>query len=668
MVAPRITAVSSGLASFVLLLLNACGGGSGGKSGVGGNAPPLSPPPSNFTVGGTITGLVGSVTLQNNGGDALTLIENGSFSFVTRISAGGRYSVAVSSQPSVPDCVVTNGSGNANGNVSNVSVICAVDPATRFIPMSALRPTSAVCGIVCFSIAEGLFVLSTKHIEREPIRITPNFIREIAVVPEHVVSANATVTLARPAILVYRMASATDGEHLWALDLSGDSKLEPRQLSALTFRSANVGASSLHPALCGARMILNRLGDPSSAFLVVQLSDAPEPPCSGNLRSVMVRLADSPTTVPRSVKAGSINLQPIYRSDATLAGIVGHDPATQGIVFFADDSFESSRPLISGASYFETVRDRDNSFMSSATWSDLTGSQTSTSISVFDGSERKLFSIDNKGTAKLLYDLSNVSEAYRFGENVFVQDQADQSGSLNTSIIRIPLDGAAPQTLLSNPPDVNCNADDRPVGMIGVKLIVWRTCWVGTRELSSHILSLPGPALGTATTLASYTGALLDVSVALDRLLISFISLSANSTPFNYLYDYATTVLDSAGNVLLAKSPGAFLTFQGDPPNTLLQVRDVTGSGLKDGVLYKLTVAPLVSPVFSRIEYGDTTPVRLPLEAVGGKGTAIAPGLVYSNFHDHTTANYAAIVDLSRGRFVRLTQSNINFQLISFVN
>jgi hypothetical protein len=81
-----------------------------------------------YTVGGSITGLEGGRTLAltNNGGDELTLTENGSFTFATSVEAGGAYSVVISSeQPAGQRCTVANGSGtDVRANVTDVTVTC----------------------------------------------------------------------------------------------------------------------------------------------------------------------------------------------------------------------------------------------------------------------------------------------------------------------------------------------------------------------------------------------------------------------------------------------------------------------------------------------------------------------------------------------------------------
>ena len=80
-----------------------------------------------YTVGGTLTGLEtgGNITLQNNGGDARVVTQNGAFTFSQTVAQSKPYAVTVSSQPTGQSCAVTNASGTmANANVTNVAVVC----------------------------------------------------------------------------------------------------------------------------------------------------------------------------------------------------------------------------------------------------------------------------------------------------------------------------------------------------------------------------------------------------------------------------------------------------------------------------------------------------------------------------------------------------------------
>jgi uncharacterized membrane protein YdfJ with MMPL/SSD domain len=81
-----------------------------------------------YTVGGTISGLSGTVVLQNNAGDNLTVSANGRFTFATPVASGSDYNVTVVSQPVGQSCAVMNGSGTSSAysmtNVTTVTVTC----------------------------------------------------------------------------------------------------------------------------------------------------------------------------------------------------------------------------------------------------------------------------------------------------------------------------------------------------------------------------------------------------------------------------------------------------------------------------------------------------------------------------------------------------------------
>jgi len=109
------------LSSISILCLStflaSCGGG-GGDDGNG---------VSLFTVGGAVSGLTGSVTLQNNGGDSITINTNGNFTFATSLADGSVFQATVSTHPVGQVCNIGNGSGTVSAaNVSNITVTCIV--------------------------------------------------------------------------------------------------------------------------------------------------------------------------------------------------------------------------------------------------------------------------------------------------------------------------------------------------------------------------------------------------------------------------------------------------------------------------------------------------------------------------------------------------------------
>jgi hypothetical protein len=90
---------------------------------------------TDYTVGGSVSGLVGSgLVLQQSGGDDLPITADGSFTFPTPLSDGSAFTVSVSAQPSNPPetCVVVNGDGTiAGADVTDVTVTCSTDITDR---------------------------------------------------------------------------------------------------------------------------------------------------------------------------------------------------------------------------------------------------------------------------------------------------------------------------------------------------------------------------------------------------------------------------------------------------------------------------------------------------------------------------------------------------------
>jgi hypothetical protein len=82
-----------------------------------------------FTVGGQVTGLVGSgLVLQNNGKDNLTITADGTFTFPTAANLNDPYSITVLVQPTKPSqvCSVASGSGSVTQNVGTPVVACSI--------------------------------------------------------------------------------------------------------------------------------------------------------------------------------------------------------------------------------------------------------------------------------------------------------------------------------------------------------------------------------------------------------------------------------------------------------------------------------------------------------------------------------------------------------------
>ncbi len=84
-----------------------------------------------YSVGGSVSGLTGTVVLQDNGGDNLSVSANGPFTFATALAGGAAYNVTVQTNPSGQTCTISNGSGTiGSANITNIAVTCTANTAT----------------------------------------------------------------------------------------------------------------------------------------------------------------------------------------------------------------------------------------------------------------------------------------------------------------------------------------------------------------------------------------------------------------------------------------------------------------------------------------------------------------------------------------------------------
>ena len=90
------TALTGGSPGIIANGLAQVAGWSGGDGGGSGNAPVGGGAPSgSYSVGGVASGLSGTVVVQDNGSDDLTVSGNGSFTFDSLLAGGAAYDVTV---------------------------------------------------------------------------------------------------------------------------------------------------------------------------------------------------------------------------------------------------------------------------------------------------------------------------------------------------------------------------------------------------------------------------------------------------------------------------------------------------------------------------------------------------------------------------------------------
>ncbi|MCH8844472.1 MAG: hypothetical protein IID61_16050, partial [SAR324 cluster bacterium] len=125
------------LIAVAALFLTACGSGNDKVS--------KNIPAPDYALDVTVTSLSGSLVLQNNGGDDLTITADGTFTFATALADGENYNVTIVSKPAEQSCAVFSASGTVNGDdVTDVAVKCSFDniaPVADDFTVSVYRDT-----------------------------------------------------------------------------------------------------------------------------------------------------------------------------------------------------------------------------------------------------------------------------------------------------------------------------------------------------------------------------------------------------------------------------------------------------------------------------------------------------------------------------------------------
>jgi len=109
-----------------------------------------------FTIGGTVSGLTGTLVLRNNGGDDKSITANGAYTFATPIASGMTYAVTRFTNPTNQACTISGGSGTVGGaSITNANATCVtagVDPGIKCSATTFCNPTTQFC---CFDPALG---------------------------------------------------------------------------------------------------------------------------------------------------------------------------------------------------------------------------------------------------------------------------------------------------------------------------------------------------------------------------------------------------------------------------------------------------------------------------------------------------------------------------------
>jgi len=97
---------------------------------------------TNSTISVAVTGLTGTVVMQDDQGDTLTFTSNGTQTFANTYASGASYTVIVTTQPSTQSCIPTYSSGTITSNLT-IPATCATGSTRQ------LGTVSDVSSIAC---------------------------------------------------------------------------------------------------------------------------------------------------------------------------------------------------------------------------------------------------------------------------------------------------------------------------------------------------------------------------------------------------------------------------------------------------------------------------------------------------------------------------------------
>jgi N-acetylneuraminic acid mutarotase len=132
-----------------------------------------------YNIAVTVTGLAaGGLSVQDNGGNTLSIAANGTFNFNQPVTSGSPYDVTVASDPLGQTCTVSNGTGTVqSSNVTNIGVVCVSNLYQVGGTLSGLISGRSIVlqdngGSSTVVSANGAFVFATPVASGSPYSVT----------------------------------------------------------------------------------------------------------------------------------------------------------------------------------------------------------------------------------------------------------------------------------------------------------------------------------------------------------------------------------------------------------------------------------------------------------------------------------------------------------------
>jgi hypothetical protein len=328
---------------LVLPVIVACSNGRGSVNDQ--QSPPAQGAQDGFTIGGNVSGLVGSgLVLQINGAGDLGVAADGAFTFATRVATGTAYSVSVLSQPTSPSqtCTVARGSGSvASANVSDVAVTCATGQFSIRGTVSGLSGSGLVLqnngGNDLPLAGDGPFSFANKLIDGATyavvVRTQPSgqncVVRNSTGTIQGADATNLEVACTSNGFSIGGVATGLAGAGL-VLQLNGGNDLSIVSSGTFAFATALQN---------GARYDVSVRKQPTNPSQACSVSNGSGTVSGSNVTSIAIRCVSSSFTVGGTV------------SGLTGSGLVVVLNGGNDLPIASDGNFSFATPLPSGSQY-----------------------------------------------------------------------------------------------------------------------------------------------------------------------------------------------------------------------------------------------------------------------------------------------------------------------------
>jgi len=263
-----------------------------------------------------------------------------------------------------------------------------------------------------------------------PYFVSPSF---------QVVLSGGTLTQITPYAAVYLAPDSGGNLQAWQLSLTNTASLPvPVQTGLIS------GAPFASTTICGSSTGSRNLTQPTTGFGILQYAVSPNT-CGSGAVTVLINSTDSSTTAPTAVPISQTDFHYLYLSSGVLSAILGLDPATGHLNYYAAGSggapsFSAPTALVTGAASADLI---DISFNRNRQITD-TVAFALVSYSGSPAPASKLWRVAANGSASAVYTASGtvtIDLEVRDNTNLYFTDAVPSGGSTIYNIYAAPIAG-----------------------------------------------------------------------------------------------------------------------------------------------------------------------------------------------------------------------------------